>query len=475
MAPTGPGYATPLDAMKNGPREELLYVICVQPDLTSSKTDLLATVDINPKSPTYCKIIHYMHTGNKNDELHHTGWNVCSSCHGCTSAVRDKLIMPALGSDRVYMVDVGTNPKAPSIYKVFEPSEMHALNCSTPHTSHCLANGDIMISTMGDINGNGKGDFVLIDSKTLKMKGTWTKGPIAKFGYDFWYQPHFDIMISTEWGAPKVFKKGFKPSDPSDTTIYGRSLNFFSWKEQKLIQSWNLGDDGIAPLEIRFLHDPLQPQGFVGCALNANVYRFYLSNGKWNVDKVIDVKPKKVTGWVGDYLQGMITDIILSLDDKYLYLSNWFHGDVRQYDVSDPANPKLTGQVFLGGQIVKDSKIKVIEDPELSEQPNPVYIKGKRLYGSPQMLQLSLDGKRLYVTSSIFSPWDKQFYPDIVKHGSFLVKLDIDHENGGMKLDNDFLVDFGDTPDGPLLAHEVRYPGGDCSSDIWLAETACKK
>jgi selenium-binding protein 1 len=44
-----------------------------------------------------------------------------------------------------------------------------------------------------------------------------------------------------------------------------------------------------------------------------------------------------------------------------------------------------------------------------------VFLKGQRLYGSPQMLQLSLDGKRLYVTSSLFSPWDKQFYPDVVE------------------------------------------------------------
>ncbi len=29
------------------------------------------------------------------------------------------------------------------------------------------------------------------------------------------------------------------------------------------------------------------------------------------------------------------------------------------------------------------------------------------------MMQLSLDGKRLYVTTSLFSPWDKQFYPDL--------------------------------------------------------------
>ena len=51
----------------------------------------------------------------------------------------------------------------------------------------------------------------------------------------------------------------------------------------------------------------------------------------------------------------------------------------------------------------------------LQEQPDPVYIQGKRIPGSPQMLQLSLDGKRLYVTQSLYSHWDKQFYPDVVK------------------------------------------------------------
>lgn len=51
----------------------------------------------------------------------------------------------------------------------------------------------------------------------------------------------------------------------------------------------------------------------------------------------------------------------------------------------------------------------------LKEQPEPVYIKGRRLYGSPQMLQLSLDGKRLFVTTSLFTPWDKIFYPESVQ------------------------------------------------------------
>lgn len=61
-----------------------------------------------------------------------------------------------------------------------------------------------------------------------------------------------------------------------------------------------------------------------------------------------------------------MTDILISLDDRFLYFSNWAHGDIRQYDITDPANPKLAGQIFLGGSIVKGGPVKVIHDTELS-------------------------------------------------------------------------------------------------------------
>lgn len=54
------------------------------------------------------------------------------------------------------------------------------------------------------------------------------------------------------------------------------------------------------------------------------------------------------------------------------------------------------------------------------------------------------------------------------RKGAMLLQVDVDSVNGGLKLNPDFCVDFGEEPDGPALAHEVRYPGGDCSSDIWL-------
>ena len=51
-----------------------------------------------------------------------------------------------------------------------------------------------------------------------------------------------------------------------------------------------------------------------------------------------------------------------------------------------------------------------------------------------------------------------------------LLQIDVDIENGGLTLNEKYLVDFGDEPDGPVLAHEIRYPGGDCTSDIYLAD-----
>jgi hypothetical protein len=57
------------------------------------------------------------------------------------------------------------------VWQVIEGELLRALNVSTPHTTHCLASGEIMISVMGDKNGNGKGDFVLIDAHSLEIKG----------------------------------------------------------------------------------------------------------------------------------------------------------------------------------------------------------------------------------------------------------------------------------------------------------------
>jgi methanethiol oxidase len=142
-----------------------------------------------------------------------------------------------------FIFDVGSDPKCPTLHKIIEGDVLRRHNVSAPHTAHCLANGNIMVSTMGDAKGEAVGDFVLFD-RNFECIGTWTKGRKAICGYDFWYQPLFNVMIASEWGAPKLFRRGYHPDDILSETDYGRRLNVYDWKEQKLIDTIHLGEDG---------------------------------------------------------------------------------------------------------------------------------------------------------------------------------------------------------------------------------------
>jgi selenium-binding protein 1 len=277
-----------------------------------------------------------------------------------------------------------------------------------------------------------------------------------RFNYDFWYQPRHNVMVSSEWGAPNTINPGFKLEDVK-AGKYGQRLHFWDWKTREIAQSIDLGAEGLIPLEVRFHHNPASTHGFVGAALSSSIWHWHKDGEKWQAEKTVQVEPIAVEGWPFR-VPGLITDLVLSLDDRFLYFSNWLHGDIRQYDVSDPAKPKLTGQVWLGGTL---GKVR----PKTGSVPKAG---GKKLAGGPQMLQLSLDGKRLYVTNSLYSSWDDQFYPDIGKSGSYLLQLDCNTEKGGLALNEDFYVDFGAEPTGPARAHEIRFPGGDSTSDIWV-------
>lgn len=61
-----------------------------------------------------------------------------------------------------------------------------------------------------------------------------------------------------------------------------------------------------------------------------------------------------------------------------------------------------------------------------------------------------------------------EIFSFLFRQGSVMLQIDVDTVKGGLTLNENFLVDFGQEPDGPALAHEIRYPGGDCTSDIWL-------
>uniref|UniRef100_A0AC34QKV2 Selenium-binding protein n=2 Tax=Panagrolaimus sp. JU765 TaxID=591449 RepID=A0AC34QKV2_9BILA len=476
----GPGYASPADAIK-GPKEKYMFVTCpcAKPE---EGPDVLAVIDVDPESETFCKAVSTVIMPNKGDEVHHMGWNACSSCFGCANVKRSHLVLPCLNSSRIYLINV-LDPVNPKIDRIVEKEELDKFDVSFPHTSHCLGSGEIMISTLGDSKGNNKGDFLLINSKTFEVVGTWlnrekkSTDKLPQFNYDFWYQPNQNLMISTEWGTPNKIKNGFDVNDV-EKGFYGNKVHVYDWSKKEHKQAITLeGPEGWLPLEVRFKHQPNNSNAFVGTALGSGIYHFYKSsNGDSEMKSRLaaTIPSKKVSNWALPEMPGLITDIIMSMDDNFLFISCWLHGDIRMYDIRDSFDIKLVGQCFLGGSIHKESGVKIMEDEELAEAPEARYVKGKKIEGGPQMLQLSLDGKRLYVTNSLYQRWDKIFYPKLLEGGLMLqlnVDIDLEHDSDNrLSLNPDFLVDFSNLLGNgiPYLAHEMRYPGGDCTSDIWL-------
>jgi methanethiol oxidase len=101
------------------------------------------------------------------------------------------------------------------------------------------------------------------------------------------------------------------------------------------------------------------------------------------------------------------------------------------------------GSQHIGGIVRRTAHPKDIDRP---------------LNGGPQMVEVSRDGRRVYLTNGLYSPWDAQFYPDGIK--GWMTKLDVG-QDGGIAFDDAFFVEFEDG----LRPHQVRLQGGDASSD----------
>ncbi len=432
-------HASPADAL-TAPPEEFLYLACLHEGTGVEEPDFLAVVDAEDG-----RIVHETPMPNVGDELHHFGWNRCSSaCHGPD---RSHLIVPGFRSSRIHVLNVADDPRRPRIEKVIEPRELvEKTGYTRPHTVHCMPGDNVVVSMLGDRDGGAAGGFAVLDARTFEVKCRWENGgERPSMNYDFWYQPRKNALISSEFGEPNAYENGFDIADVG-AGRYGRRLHFWNLAERRLEQTIDLGEQGMVPLEVRWLHDPEADSGFVGATLSSNIFRFSRSNGSFRAQPVIEVENEPLDGWpLPGGVPGLITDVVLSMDDRLLYFSNWLHGDLRQYDVSDPSNPRLTGRLWLGGLLGKPSD------------------GGRDLTGGPQMIQLSLDGRRLYVTNSLYSTWDNQFYPGL---RSWLTRVNCSPD-GGMELDPDFFVDFHDRPGGPARAHEVRLQGGDCTTEIF--------
>jgi len=439
------------------PPEKLAYVASFDP--TRKRPDAMAVVDVDPESASYGGIVGQTDLA-IGDELHHFGWNACSSCL-CPNAPhphieRRYLIVPGIRSSRLHVLDTKPDPVHPKLIRTIEADELaNRAGYSRPHTVHCGPEG-IYVSALADAEGKRPGGVFLMDHETFDVLGRWEldRGP-QELAYDLWWHLGYDTMVTSEWGTPDMFENGLIPEKVLGSE-YGHRLHFWDLLKRRHVQEIDLGKDHQLVFELRPAHDPTKAYGFVGVVLclndlSSSVFLWHREGGRWATTKVISIpaepaEPDQLPPMLKDFkaCPPFVTDIDLSVDDKYLYVSCWGTGEFHQYDVSDPFKPKLTGKLRIGGMV--------------SRAPHPKH--HESLNGGPQMVEVSRDGRRIYFTNSLYSAVDDQFYPDGIK--GWMVKVNAKPQ-GGIALDDDFFLAW---PEG-YLPHQVRLQGGDASSDSY--------
>jgi selenium-binding protein 1 len=220
-------------------------------------------------------------------------------------------------------------------------------------------------------------------------------------------------MITTTFGLPKDVGPMANPAG------LGNEVYVWDYKERKVLQTVDLGPQTGA-LEVRWLEEPGSTIGFTNTPGTSEIWRWHDMDldGVYEFEVAIELPDGSVP-----------TDMLISSDDRFLYVSNWVGSNVMQFDITDPFDPKLVAQVDM-----PDS----------------------------QMMRLSPDNRRLYVTNSLLSTWDDtDFAGQTRNQGYGIFLIDVDHENGGMTVNPDFHIDLMNvqkkTTIGAARPHQVFF------------------
>jgi selenium-binding protein 1 len=351
-------------------------------DAEAKHNDFLAVLDVEPESSKYGQILYQMDLGSSGNETHHFGY----------TDDRTHIWGCSLFSNRIFIINVSDNPAKPKLIKTFDSAEKTGF--TGPHSPYALP-GRMLISFLGGKDGGlpaglaeyeNDGGFI----RTLPLPKE------APYGYDVAINPDKNRMVTSSFTPPENYRK---PLAKMDLKHFGDKLVMWDFRERKPLQTLTTG---ASPLECRWSLKEGADYGFCNCALENTLWM-------WEGDGKGGYTARKLceTG-------KLPADLSQSPDGKYLYASCFASNEIQQWDVSDPKKPKLTSTVTPGVQ--------------------------------PNMLHMTHDGKRMYVTNSLLSTMDRS--------NNFWVRL-VHVGPDGMKMDPFFNVDLTKFSNGPARGHDM--------------------
>jgi selenium-binding protein 1 len=359
-------------------QEDFLYVWTLGDPALGVKSDSLVTIDVKPGSPTYGKVVDRVETGSI-DEAHHGG----------LTDDRARLWLGGLDGSKIHVFDVATDPAKPKLIETIDDTTERTGGLVGPHSFIALP-GRMLIAFLSSRDGSGKTGMAEFTNDGRFVRTIWMPAD-APYGYDARPSAKLNRLLTSSFTGKNVYMTELAKvlATPELMKQFGDSLIVWNLHTLKPLQTFRVGG---APLEIRWASSPENNWAVTTTALGHKMILVdRQSDGTFAAKEVADV---------GEILP---VDISLSADDKRLFVTGFVTGELKHYDMTDPTKPRLVEAIPLGPQA--------------------------------NMVSQSWDGKRVYVTSSLLSKWDKQDATWWVK------KLNLG-DDGKLVLEKDFEVDF---------------------------------
>ena len=338
-------------------QEDFVYVWTLGVEGLGDGQDKLVTVDVNPQSKTYGKVVASVSVGERG-EAHHMGF----------TDDRRFLWAGGLSSNNIHVFDVAANPAKPKLVKTMKNLGEKS-GWLGPHTFYAMP-GRMLVGNLsntkdkGGVTGmavfNNKGDFVQSVPMPTTMGGDG-------YGYDIAINPSKNALLTSSFAGYKNYMRplGELIKDGEAMKNFGNTMVVWDLKALKPKQVLSVPG---GPLEIRWS---------LGKGDNWAVTAAALTSKLWLVKQQKDgLWLAKEVGTIGDPSKiPLPVDISITADGKGLWVNTFMDGKTRYFDLSNPEAPKQTYEKVTGKQV--------------------------------NMISQSWDGKRVYITSSLLANWDK--------------------------------------------------------------------
>jgi selenium-binding protein 1 len=343
-------------------QEDFVHVWTLGEPGLGDGSDKLVTVDANPASKTYGKVVNSLSVGGRG-EAHHMGF----------TDDRKFLWAGGLDDSKIYVFDVGTDPSKPKLVRTI--ADLPAKSTFVgPHTFYALP-GRMLIGNLsnaadkGGVTGmalyNNKGEFI---TKYAMPTGTVGGAKGDGYGYDIAVNPAKNVFVTSSFAGHQNYMRelGDLMKDGEAMKHFGSTMVVWNLKSMQPTQVLSVPG---APLEIRWSLAPGQNWAITAAALTSKLWLVKQgADGTWAAKDVATIgDPTKIP---------LPVDISITANGKGLWVNTFMDGTTRYFDLSNPEQPKQTYEKHTGSQV--------------------------------NMISQSWDGKRVYTTSSLLAHWDKK-------------------------------------------------------------------